>query len=76
MTDVAVVRLPDESRQLEELRRRGIPLLALVAPHAPPFTPSTSSRTGCGYRLPLPTSAPGSSPLRAAPMKAWNDDRS
>ena len=39
MTDVAVVRLPDESRQLEELRRRGIPRLALVAPHAPPFTP-------------------------------------
>ena len=38
MTDVAVVRLPDESRQLEELRRRGIPRLALVAPHAPPFT--------------------------------------
>jgi DNA-binding response OmpR family regulator len=39
MTDVAVVRLPEESRQLEELRRRGIPRLALVAPHAPPFTP-------------------------------------
>lgn len=39
MTDVAVVRLPDESRQLEELRRRGIPRLALVEPHAPPFTP-------------------------------------
>ena len=39
MTDVAVVRLPGESRQLEELRRRGIPRLALVAPHAPPFTP-------------------------------------
>ena len=39
MTNVAVVRLPDESRQLEELRRRGIPRLALVAPHAPPFTP-------------------------------------
>ena len=39
MTDVAVVRLPDESRQLEELRRRGTPRLALVAPHAPPFTP-------------------------------------
>ena len=30
MTDVAVVRLPDESRQLEELRRRGIPRLALT----------------------------------------------
>ena len=39
MTDVAVVRLPDETRQLEELRRRGVPRLALVAPHAPPFTP-------------------------------------
>jgi len=30
MTDVAVVRLPEESRQLEELRRRGIPRLALT----------------------------------------------
>jgi DNA-binding response OmpR family regulator len=39
MTDVAVVRLPDETRKLEDLRRQGIPRLALVAPHAPPFTP-------------------------------------
>ena len=39
LTDVAVVRWPDETRQLEELRRRGVPRLALVSPHAPPFAP-------------------------------------
>ena len=39
MTDVAVVRWPSEDLRLDELRQRGVPRLALVAPPAPPFAP-------------------------------------
>ena len=36
--DIAMVRWPAEADRLDRLRTAGTPRLALVAPHAPPFT--------------------------------------
>ena len=74
MTDVVLIRWPEEKARLERLRAVGAPRLLLVGESLAARPPSIPSRTGSGSRPPRTTSGPASPPSRPGPAQACRPD--